>query len=163
MGSGKTTVGKKLSSLIDYQFVDIDQELIERTGVTISHIFELEGEHGFRDRESRLLVELCERDNTVVSTGGGIVMKPENCDIMKQNGAVVYLDVPLGLLWSRLKDCQHRPLLRVPNPREKLTELMKERAPLYQMAATISLDVASDSAAKTARKIKNILVDKVTN
>ncbi len=157
MGSGKTTVGKKLSGLLGFEFVDIDQELIQRTGVSISHIFELEGEDGFRERESRLLEELCQRSKTVISTGGGIVVRQENCEMMKSSGTVIYLDVPLSLLWSRLKDCRHRPLLQVPDPKEKLIQLMQERSPQYRNAAEINLPVAYDSAAKTARKIQQIL------
>ncbi len=157
MGSGKTTVGRKLSNLLGFEFIDIDQVLIERTGVTISHIFEVEGEEGFRDRESRLLKEISAMSNVVVSTGGGIVTRAENCELMHDNGTLVYLDVPLRVLWNRLKDCQHRPLLQVENPRDKVVQLMQERTPLYLKSADIHLIVASDSANRTAKKIQQRL------
>jgi len=157
MGSGKTTVGRKLAQLLGRKFIDTDHELMQRTGVTIAHIFEVEGESGFRDRETRLLGELCECDNLVVSTGGGVVSRRENLDLMKQCGRVVYLDVCLSTLWNRLKDCQHRPLLQVDNPREKVEQLSAERAPLYAEVADLTIRITSDSALRTARRIEREL------
>ena len=133
MGSGKTTVGKRLSSFLSYGFVDIDQALIDRTGVSIAHIFEVEGEEGFRCRETKLLEELCGITRTVVSTGGGIVLRDENIELMRQTGHVIYLDVPEKVLWYRLKDCQHRPLLCVDNPRTRLQQLIAERLSLIHI------------------------------
>jgi shikimate kinase len=95
--------------------------------------------------------------NVVVSTGGGIVTRAENCELMHDNGTLVYLDVPLRVLWNRLKDCQHRPLLQVENPRDKVVQLMQERTPLYLKSADIHLKVASDSANRTAKKIQQRL------
>ncbi|MGI9317583.1 MAG: shikimate kinase [bacterium] len=157
MGSGKTTVGRKLSNLLGFDFIDIDQALIERTGVTISHIFEVEGEDGFRDRESKALKEISEMENVVVSTGGGIVVRSENLEIMRNHGTVVFLDVPIRVLWNRLKDCQHRPLLQVDEPRKRVAQLIDERTPLYLRAADIHLKVASDSANRTAKRIQQKL------
>ena len=160
MGSGKTTVGKKLANLLNYDFVDLDQEIIKRTGVSIAHIFEVEKEEGFRDRESKLLKELSEFGGQVVSTGGGIIVRNENIAVMQQTGKVIYLNAPIGILWNRLKDCQHRPLLRTVNPRQKMQEIMRQRAPLYDRAAHIELKVATDSAMKTARRIRSLLENK---
>ncbi len=157
MGSGKTTVGRKLSNILGFDFIDIDQALIERTGVTISHIFELEGEEGFRDRESRMLKDVSEMDRVVVSTGGGIVVREENLNIMRDHGTAVFLDVPIRVLWNRLKDCQHRPLLQVEDPRQKVIDLVEERRPLYLKAADVHLKVASDSANRTAKRIQEKL------
>ncbi len=157
MGSGKTTVGRKLARMLKRDFIDIDQELIRRTGVSISHIFEVEGEEGFRNRESRLLAEICERDNAVVSTGGGIVIRPANRELMRGAGTVVYLDIPLETLWSRLRDCQNRPLLQVENPRARVEELQAERAPMYLDVADFSVAVEGDSALRTARRIQQRL------
>lgn len=157
MGSGKTTVGKRLSSFLGYQFIDIDQALIDRTGVSIAHIFEVEGEEGFRCRETKLLEELSETTRTVVSTGGGIVLRDENIELMRETGHVIYLDVPEKVLWYRLKDCQHRPLLLVDNPRLKLQQLIVERGAKYEKAAHIRIQIESDSAAKSARRIQRAL------
>lgn len=165
MGSGKTTVGKRLSSFLDYGFVDIDQALIDRTGVSIAHIFEVEGEEGFRCRETKLLEELSAMTRTVVSTGGGIVLRDENIALMRQMGHVIYLDVPEKVLWYRLKDCQHRPLLLVENPRLRLQQLIAERGRRYEKAAHVRIQIESDSAAKSARRIQNALtlLDSSTN
>lgn len=158
MGSGKTTVGKKLAGILNKDFVDTDQELIRRTGVTISHIFEVEGEEGFRDRESRLLKELCERGNAVISTGGGIVVRADNRATMRKAGTVVYLDIPMNTLWKRLRDCHNRPLLQVENPRQRVEELRQQREPLYLEMADFSVHVQDrDSAIRTARRIEAIL------
>lgn len=159
MGSGKTTVGRKLAQSLQREFIDTDHELIRRTGVSIAHIFEVEGEQGFRDRESRLITELCDRDNLVVSTGGGVISREQNLLAMKNAGKVVYLDVGLATLWSRLKDCQHRPLLQVENPREKVEQLVAERAPLYEKAADVRIAITSDSAIRTARRIEQELAE----
>ena len=159
MGAGKTTVGRKLSGLLGRPFVDIDQELIRRTGVTISHIFEVEGEEGFRDRESRLLEEICQSDGQVVSTGGGIVIRQRNRERMRDAGRTIYLDIPPELLWERLKGCRNRPLLQGENPRARMEALLTEREPLYQDAADYRVPVSSDSAIRTARLIQAWLED----
>ena len=159
MGSGKTTVGKKLAGFLRREFIDIDQELVKRTGVTISHIFEVEGEKGFRDRETRLLEEVCQRDGAVVSTGGGIVLRDRNRELMQQAGKVVFLDIDIETLWERLRGCQNRPLLQVDNPRERVQQLMEERDPAYREAAHLTVKVSSDSAARTARRVQNLVED----
>lgn len=157
MGSGKTTVGRKLAHLLGREFVDTDQELTRRTGVTIAHIFEVEGEQGFRDRESRLLAELCERDGLVVATGGGIASRLQNLELMKSHGSIVYLDVALPTLWNRLRNCQHRPLLQVADPRQKVEELVAERSPRYADIADLRVTITSDSAIRTAKRIQRQL------
>ncbi len=159
MGSGKTTVGRKLAGLLGRDFIDIDGELIRRTGVTISHIFEVEGEEGFRDRESRLLEEICRSGEAVVSTGGGIVIRPRNRDLMRESGQVVYLDIPLQALWSRLRNCRNRPLLQVEDPKARMEEIKRERDALYRESADFRIPVSSDSANRTARRIQAWLAD----
>jgi shikimate kinase len=158
MGSGKTTVGRKLAGMLQRDFVDTDQELINRTGVTIPHIFEIEGEEGFRDRETRLLTEICQLDDVVVSTGGGIVIRSANREMMRNSGNVVYLDIPMDLLWDRLRGCQNRPLLQVANPRQRIEELHEEREAMYIDSADICIKVQhGDSATRTARRIERLL------
>ena len=153
MGAGKTTVGRKLAKLLLLDFIDIDQLVEQRTGVSISHIFEIEGESGFRDRESKLLAEISDGRQAVISTGGGIILRPENRLVMRKHGQVVYLRASLKILWQRLRNCQTRPLLQQLDPKAKLTQLMLERDPLYVDEADIIVEVGSDSASKTARKI----------
>jgi shikimate kinase len=158
MGAGKTTVGRKLSKLLLLDFIDTDQLLEQRTGVSISHIFEIEGEAGFRDRESRLLAEISEGRQAVVSTGGGVILRPENRQKMRKYGQVVYLQAPLSILWNRLKECQTRPLLQTEDPKTTLAKLMAQRDPLYAAEADLIVEVNSDSASKTARKIHQLLL-----
>jgi shikimate kinase len=101
-----------------------------------------------------MLQEVSEMESVIVSTGGGIVVREENLNTMRNHGTVVFLDVPIRVLWNRLKDCQHRPLLQVENPQQKVVDLLEERRPLYLKAADIHLKVASDSANRTAKRIQ---------
>ena len=157
MGAGKTTVGRKLARILHLDFVDTDQILEQRTGVSISHIFEIEGESGFRDRESRVLEEVSGGPQAVISTGGGIILRPENRKIMRKSGRIVYLRATLEILWHRLKDCQTRPLLQSPEPRKKLAELLTERDPVYTEEADYIVNVSGDSAYKTAQRVRRMI------
>ena len=156
-GSGKTTVGRCLARFLYLDFIDTDQLIEERTGVSISHIFEIEGESGFRRRETRLLEEVSDRTQTVISTGGGIILSDTNRQIMRQHGQVVYLRASTEILWFRLKNCQNRPLLQTAGPRARIAELMKEREPLYIAQADLIVEVTSDTANRTARKIAQLI------
>ena len=157
MGAGKTTIGRKLAKLLHLDFIDTDQLLEQRTGVSISHIFEIEGESGFRDRESRLLAEISNSPPTVVSTGGGIILRPENRRIIRKHGRVIYLRATVNVLWKRLKNCQSRPLLQAPDPKDRLSQLLLERDPLYADEADIIVDIGSGSATRTTRQIHELI------
>ena len=157
MGAGKTTVGRKLAGLMKVDFIDTDQLLEKRTGVSIAHVFEIEGEHGFRERESRLFSEVSSGNNAVVSTGGGLVLSPDNRERMKQSGEVVYLRADIDILWKRLKNCHTRPLLQTPDPRSRLQQLIKERESVYTELADHIIEVTSGSASKTAHLIRQKL------
>ena len=120
MGAGKTTVGRELARRRGMRFVDCDQEIVARTGVSIPTIFEIEGEAGFRRRESQVLAELSLESDIVVATGGGIVLAPANRELLAQRGVVIYLDVPPPILWERTRHDRNRPLLQVENPRRRI-------------------------------------------
>jgi shikimate kinase len=135
MGAGKTTVGRQLARRLGRRFFDSDHEIVERTGVLIPTIFEIEGEEGFRRRESQTIAELSGVDNIVLATGGGAVLNPENRRILHETGWCVYLNVPPVLLYERTKHDRNRPLLQVENPLAKLEELYAARDPLYREAA----------------------------
>ena len=152
-GSGKTAVGRSLARLLCLDFIDTDQLIEERTGVSISHIFEIEGEAGFRKREARLFAEVSNRARTVIATGGGIVLGATNRQRMRRHGQVVYLKVSLGILWPRLKNCRTRPLLQGADPRARIADLMKQREPLYDAQADFVVEITSETANRTARKI----------
>ncbi len=137
MGAGKTTIGRNLARLLQREFVDLDAEIEARCGADIPWIFDVEGEQGFRDRESALLQEVSARRGLVVATGGGIVLRAENRLLLKAHGQVVYLSVAPGELYERTQHDLHRPLLQVPNRREVIERLVAERDPLYREVASL--------------------------
>jgi len=153
MGAGKTTVGRALATRMKREFVDTDRLLVDRTGVAVAIVFEIEGEEGFRRRESAILREVCEQDERVVATGGGIVLAEENLQVMRESGTVVYLRARLESLWERTRHDSSRPLLATPNPRERLSELLKQREPLYRAAAHIVVDSGPQSAATLVNRV----------
>jgi shikimate kinase len=140
MGAGKTTVGRQLARKLGRRFFDSDHEIVARTGVPIPTIFEIEGEEGFRRRETQAIEELTSSDGLVLATGGGVVLNPENRRRLHETGWVVYLNVPPAQLFERTKHDRNRPLLRVDNPLAKLEELHALRDPLYRETAHIVID-----------------------
>ncbi|MGR8948188.1 MAG: shikimate kinase AroK [Gammaproteobacteria bacterium] len=157
MGAGKSTLGRRLAKSLHLDYCDTDEELVERTGASISLIFDVEGEEGFRDREANLLLELTERDNLVLATGGGIVLREQNRRILRERGFVVYLHAPLERLYERTSKDTSRPLLQTGNAREKLREIVEQRGPLYEQTADISVDTDIYSIAQLVNYIKGRL------
>ena len=153
MGSGKTTVGRALARQLDKEFVDSDEEIQRRTGVTIPHIFDVEGEAGFRQRESAAIADLAMRSNIVLATGGGAVLAAQNREILRQNGLVIYLKASVQDLWQRTRNDRNRPLLQTGNPRAKLTELFEQRDPLYMEAADIVMPSSRQSVHALVQKL----------
>ncbi|AXS78752.1 shikimate kinase [Dechloromonas sp. HYN0024] len=140
MGAGKTTVGRQLARRLARPFFDSDHEIVERTGVPIPTIFEIEGEDGFRRREVQTIHELTESDNIVMATGGGVVLNAENRRRLHDTGWVVYLNVPPAMLHERTRHDRNRPLLHVADPLAKLEELHAIRDPLYRETAHMVVD-----------------------
>lgn len=136
MGSGKTTVGKQLAKRLRLDFVDSDHMIEERCGVSISTIFDIEGEEGFRKRETKMLTELCERTGVVLATGGGAITSEEN-RILLRKGFVIYLKTSIETQMARTQKNQNRPLLDNVNAQQKLSELMAERGVLYEQEADL--------------------------
>lgn len=137
MGSGKTTVGRLLAKQLGKTFIDSDEEILKRTGVTIQHIFDVEGEAGFRQREVSVIQELLRRNDIVLATGGGAVLDASCRHMMRENGTVVYLKSGVHDLWQRTRHDRNRPLLQTADPRAKLQELFEQRNPLYTETADI--------------------------
>ena len=135
MGAGKTTVGRQLAKRLGRKFYDSDHEIVERTGVPIPTIFEIEGEDGFRRREMQTIQELTAESGVVVATGGGAVLRQENRLRLHETGWVVYLDVPPLQLYERTKHDRNRPLLQVEDPLGRLESLYTQRDPLYRETA----------------------------
>ncbi len=157
MGAGKSTLGKRLARSLRLKYCDSDDELVAKTGASISLIFDVEGEDGFRAREAKLLEELTQRENLVLATGGGIILKEENRKILRERGYVVYLHAPLDRLLERTSKDSNRPLLQTKNPRARLSEILDERSSLYQQTADLSIDTDKLTIAQIIQKIKGEL------
>jgi shikimate kinase len=157
MGAGKTTIGRALAHRLGRPFVDTDRVLVERCGVPVATIFEIEGEAGFRRRESSVLAEVAAEGGRVVATGGGAVLDPRNREVMRRNGTVIYLRARLESLWERTRHDTSRPLLATPNPKARLAELLEQRDALYREAAHLVVDTGSQSAATLIGRIVTAL------
>lgn len=140
-GGGKSTVGRLVAKRLGLPFTDADQAIEERAGCTISELFQGAGEAAFRDLEADVLTHLVASPG-VVATGGGAVLGPANRELLRERTHCVYLCVPFETLMHRLRRDRKRPLLQVADPQGKLRELIAERDPLYQAAATATIDTA---------------------
>ena len=141
MGSGKTTIGRRLAEKLKVDFYDADHEIIDKTGVSIDHIFDVEGEEGFRKRESKVLKELCNKSNIVLATGGGAVLLEENRSIIKKARLVIYLSSSVDQILRRTAKSKTRPLLEnSTNRRKTISNIIDSRDPLYRKVATIIIN-----------------------
>jgi len=153
MGAGKSTVGRQLARALELSFLDSDRVIEERTGASVSLIFEIEGEEGFRDREAQVIEELTRRENLVLATGGGAVLREENRRRLRERGFVIYLRAPLSLLVERTSRDHNRPLLATANPQERLRALLQEREPLYREVADLIIDTGN----RTVRQVVSMI------
>jgi len=153
-GAGKSTIGRLLAQRLGREFIDLDHALEDRCGVRVRDIFEIEGEAGFRQRETRLLDECTLRPGIVLATGGGAVLAAENRAHLRTRGTVIYLRVALAELYRRLAHDRSRPLInQAPNPQERIRSLLEARAPLYADIAHLVFDTGAIPAAKVARTL----------
>ena len=160
MGSGKTTVGRRLSHELNQDFFDTDHEIIDKTGVNIDHIFDIEGEEGFRERESKILENLCQMSNIILATGGGIVLLQKNRKILKNTGLVVYLSSSVNQLLRRTAKSKNRPLLENSTDRKKtITELVEARDVYYREVASFVIDTTG----KKLYEVINIIIRETEN
>jgi shikimate kinase len=150
MGAGKSTIGKMLADRTGRKFIDTDSVIVEKTGVDIDLIFEIEGEAGFRKRESRLIEELTALDNIVLATGGGAVISSDNRNHLKQRGTVVYLQASPEQLYERTIKDKKRPLLQTVDRLGKIRELLAVREPLY-------MEIADEIIATDGKSVKQIV------
>jgi shikimate kinase len=157
MGAGKTSVGRLLAKRFGKAFYDCDLEIERRTGVKIPVIFDIEGEAGFRNRETNVLRELVALNNIVLATGGGAILRDENRQLLRQNGTVVYLRASLDDLWQRTRHDRNRPLLHTTDPRAKLEELFAQRDPLYREISSIIVDTGNQSLGNLASRLEQRL------
>jgi shikimate kinase len=160
MGCGKTTIGKILAKRHQKRFIDIDHEMVRRTGVAITTIFEIEGEAAFRDRETALLAELAQERNVLLATGGGVVMREQNRAVLQAEGTVVYLHAQPKLLWHRLmagSGFNSRPILKSTDPLQKLTDLYALRDVHYRAAAHHIVDIEEGKPAHVVGLVERAL------
>ncbi len=155
MGAGKTTLGKHVAQSLGRRFYDSDQEICTHSGVSIPTIFEMEGEQGFRNRESAMLKKLAAEHNIVLSTGGGAVLREENRRCLRESGTVVYLHTLPEILLERTRYDTNRPLLQVENPLAKLQELYEARDRIYRDTAHVVIE--SENYQHTLSRLTNIL------
>ena len=140
MASGKSVVGKKLSKRLNLNFFDTDEEIVNKTGVTISHIFDVEGEEKFRTRELDIFTTLIENNDCVISTGGGIILKEENRELLKK-GTVIYLKTSIQTQLERTMNNNERPLLQGDDDKElTLRNIAKFRNPIYEKLSDLVID-----------------------
>ena len=160
MASGKSTLGKKLAQTLKIDFLDTDIEIEKRAGAEISWIFEVEGEEGFRERERKALQKSAEKDNVVISTGGGIVTIEKNRELMIAKGKVVYLKTPIEIQLKRTENDKKRPLLSQGNREQTLRALKEERDPQYKEIADITIN---HDQQKNRNAVIDEIIDKLSN
>ena len=157
MGVGKTTVGKAMAKATGREFVDLDQEIEHRTGVSIPTIFDIEGEAGFRKRECEIIEEFTARENMVIATGGGAVVNPDNRRAIQASGLVIYLTASIDKLVQRTRNSRNRPLLNADDPHKVLRELMAVREPIYREAADLVVEVDDRAPGTLSKKILKMI------
>ena len=152
MGTGKSTVGHLIANKLNRTFVDTDELIVEKAGMEIKEIFNKQGEHYFRALEEVILKQIVSRNDLVVSTGGGIIVKPNNIEIMKNSGILITLIAAPEIIYERVKNCKDRPLLDVDNPTEEIKRLLFSRASYYIKSHYI-IDTSVSTPAETVDEI----------
>ena len=153
MGCGKSSVGRKLSSLTGHRFLDTDELVVKAEGRSIPDIFAASGEEGFREIEQRVLADLIGVAGVVLSTGGGAIIREANREALKKIGIVVWLDSDPDILFERAIRSGKRPLLQTQNPRETFDQLLSARRPIYESFADFRFDSSGVDQDEAARKV----------
>lgn len=157
MGAGKSTIGRQLAQLLNYEFVDSDHEIEARSGADIPWIFDVEGEDGFRRREEAVIDDLTQRQGIVLATGGGAVIRESNRRVISARGVVVYLKTSVEQQLARTAKDRKRPLLQNADPRKVLTDLMMFREPLYLEVADHVVDTDASNIKDVASHIVGLI------
>lgn len=153
MGAGKSSVGRALARVTGLPRFDTDEMIGRRFGMTIAELFEKHGEEKFRRAETEVLRELGEKGAAVIVTGGGMVLRPENRQLLRELGTVVHLSATEETLFARISRRTTRPLLRTEDPRRTVTELLGTRLPLYREVADTEVDTSSLTHDEVAKRI----------
>lgn len=159
MGVGKTTIGRMLARELSLEFLDSDQVIIAHAGADISWIFDVEGEQGFRDRESQVIDELSMRTGVLVATGGGSILRPENRRRLQSRGVTIFLDTSLELQLKRTQRDKKRPLLQNVDREAVLRRLKEERQPLYEEVADLRIYIGDSGS----RRIVNVILERLSD
>lgn len=153
MGAGKSTIGRQLAKSLKRSFFDSDREIEKRTGVSISWIFEMEGEEGFRAREQKVIAELTNLKDIVLATGGGAILSEDNRRALRSQGHVVYLAASEEQLLKRTEKDKNRPLLQTDDPKKQIIDLLQKRDPLYRNVADVVLRTSEQSIQHTVSDV----------
>ena len=159
MGSGKSAIGKVVSSILDVPFIDADVEIEKAAKLSIPEIFERHGERFFRDKEDQVIKRLLEQRPCILATGGGAFVNEKIRKSIKQHSVSVWLNADLETLWKRVKHKKTRPLLRTNNPKETLSNIYKDRLETYSLADVIIESRGTSSLDKMANRVINSLLD----
>ena len=157
MGSGKTSVGKKLSVDLKREFIDMDDFIVVKEGMSINEIFEKKGENYFRNLEKELCQRFSEAKGKIIATGGGVIKNNVNVENLKKGGTIIYLKSTPKQIAFNLRFDNTRPLLPGDNKEEKIANLMAEREPVYNKCADEIVDVSGLNIDETMDKIKKIM------
>lgn len=156
MGSGKTSVAKELGKKLNLPYIDSDGVIEAEEKRSISQIFAEDGESYFRDKEMEVIENLSERRGWIISTGGGVVLNPENVFNLKKNGKIFYLKTIASVIYNRIKDDHKRPLVNVSEPQERIEKLLSRRTHLYEEAADYVVDTSNLTVDEVCNKIMKI-------
>ena len=160
MGSGKSSTGRKLAHQLRYEYIDTDQLIEERTGMSITDYFKLHGEEQFRKLEFEVIRGLEPKSGVVISTGGGVPLNPQNVESLRKHCTVIWLSAAPDVILRRVGDRNTRPLLRdADDPLQKIVEMCQQRDPIYRNAADIKIDTSAFQQADTIRQIRRWLSD----
>lgn len=157
MGAGKSTIARLLQRELNMTLVEMDERIVEEQGMSINDIFAQKGESGFRDIESKLVLDIVENENSIVSCGGGVVVRPENVENMKKNGKIIFLTATPETILDRVKEGKDRPLLNGHMNVEYIAELMGKRKDLYESAADIKVATDGKTTGEICTEIIQIL------
>ena len=153
MGAGKSSVARALAHRTGLRWVDTDRMVSQLVGLSIAEIFETHGESHFRDLETRAIRSIASLGPVIAATGGGVVIRPENVEMLRSLGRVVWLTAGADVLFERVSRTRKRPLLETADPRTTLTELLEARKPFYTACAHCKIDTSSLTHAQVADAI----------
>ena len=156
MGTGKSVVAKELARKLKMEYIDTDQVIEKRQGLTIADIFTRYGENYFREQENKLVKELSQKENMVIATGGGTLLSSDNARILSQRGQIICLYADSQTIYNRVKRKNNRPLLNGENILDKINHLLKERKKIYD-SIKCKIDTTNFTTQEVVDKIINLL------